>query len=90
MSFKQIWRKDPSDVLDYEIDWAMALDTDTIQTSVWTVPAGFTINSQSHTATTATVWLSGGNVGVQKITNKITTAGGRTIERSVQMNVEEL
>ena len=90
MSLKLTWpNKDPADILDYQIDWSAALGTDTISTSAWTVPAGFTITNQASTTTTTTVWLSGGPAGVQRITNRITTAGGRTIERSVQMTVEE-
>lgn len=91
MSLKLTWpNKDPSDVLDYQIDWSAALGTDTISASTWTAPAGYTIDSSSNTPTTTTVWLRGGPVGVNKITNRITTAGGRTIERSVQQTVAEL
>lgn len=81
--------KDPADVADYQIDWSAIIDTDTIATSTWTA-AGFTIGATSNTTTTATVWLSGGPTGVQSITNRITTAGGRTFERSVTMTVAEL
>jgi hypothetical protein len=83
-------RKDPSDVVDYQIDWSALLDTDTILTSVWVAPSGFTKTAETNTATTATVWLSGGPVGVQRITNTITTSGGRTFERSVELPVEQL
>lgn len=90
MSLKLTWpNKDPSDVLDYQIDWSAALGTDTIASSTWTA-TGYTINSNSFTPTTTTVWLAGGPAGVNKITNRITTAGGRTIERSVQQTVAEL
>lgn len=82
-------RKDPSDVLDYQINWAAALETDTIASSVWTAPSGFTVNSSTFNSTTTTVWLAGGTAGIHSITNRITTAGGRTIERSVELPVEE-
>ena len=82
--------KDPSDVADYQIDWSAVLDTDTIATSTWTPPAGMTVDSNTYTDTTATVWLSGGTAGVNLVTNRITTAGGRTFERSVTMTVAEL
>lgn len=81
--------KDPADVADYQIDWSALLGTDTIASSTWTA-TGFTINSNSFTDTTATVWLAGGAAGVQSITNRITTAGGRTFERSATMTVAEL
>ena len=91
MSLKLTWpNKDPADILDYQIDWSAALGEDTIASSVWTAPAGYTVNSSSFTTTTTTVWLAGGLAGVNKITNRITTAGGRTIERSVTQTVAEL
>jgi hypothetical protein len=83
-------RKDPSEVLDYQIDWAPVLESDTIATSTWIVPAGFTVGSSTNTATTTTVWLSGGDLGPHLITNRITTAGGRTFERSVSLLVEQM
>ena len=82
-------RKDPADVLDYSIDWAARLEADTIASSTWTAPAGFTVGANSKTDTSTTVWLSGGSVGTHSITNRITTVGGRTIELSVQLIVEE-
>lgn len=91
MSQQLTWpSKDPSDILDYQIDWSAALGSDTIATSAWTAPTGYTVDSHSNTPTTTTVWLSGGPLGVNKITNRITTTGGRTIERSVQQTVAEL
>lgn len=90
MTLKLTWPdKDPADVLDYQIDWSAALGADTIVASVWQAP-GYTINSNSFTGTTTTVWLAGGSPGANRITNRITTAGGRTIERSVHQTVGEL
>lgn len=77
--------KDPDSVLDYSVDWAKWLvEEDTIATSTWTVPAGLTKDSDSHTDTTATVWLSGGGaINTQyEITNRITTTQGRTEDKS--------
>lgn len=81
--------KDPAAVLDYTIDWEYWLDTDTIDTSVWTVPAGIVNAADANTATTATIWLSGGTHDtVYSVTNTITTTGGRTDERSIEVHVE--
>lgn len=52
--------KDPQAVLDYNVDWSTWLGTDTIASSVWTVEAGLTKDSDSKTTTIATVMLSGG------------------------------
>lgn len=81
---------DPDAVLDYQIDWATWLGTDTIATSTWVVPTGLTKGSDTKTATTATVWLSGGTVGQRySVTNRITTAGGRTEDGSFDIVVRE-
>ncbi len=84
--------KDTADVADYALDWAAFLGADTIATSAWTVPAGsgLVIDSATNTATMATVWLSGGTAGVYAVANRITTAGGRTYERSVSLTVAEV
>jgi hypothetical protein len=82
------FQKDPDEVLDYRINWSRTLEaapasSDTISTSSWAVTSGITVDSDSNTTTTATVFLSGGTAGVcYTITNTITTAGGRTFEAS--------
>ena len=83
--------KDPEAVLDYQIDWTDWLDSDTISTSVWTVPAGITKDSDSKTTEVSTIWLSGGTAGqTYAIECKITTAGSRTDERTIYIEVREL
>ena len=81
--------KDPDSTLDYQMDWTTFLATDTIALSEWSV-AGYDSNlivdSSSKTTSTSTVWLSGGTVNVKyNVTNKVTTASGRIIERSFTM-----
>jgi len=83
--------KDPSAVLDYGFDWSAWLATDTISTSTWTVDAGITQGTTSNTTTTTTVWLSAGTSGTTyKAANRITTAGGRTNERTLYVIVTDL
>jgi hypothetical protein len=82
--------KDPTDVKDYTVSWAaeMAARSDTIATSVFTAPVGITIDSQSNSTTTSTVWLSGGTAdNSYEITCTVVTAGGRTLQRSVSLRV---
>jgi hypothetical protein len=82
--------KDPSAVLDYQIDWSDWLDSDTISSSDWTAQTGITIDSDTNTTTTATVWLSGGTAGkTYRVTNTIVTAGLRTDERSIDIYVTQ-
>lgn len=82
--------KDPDEILDYKVLWAADLGEDTIVQSEFSlvVPAGLVIDSDSHSATDATVWLSGGNDGeIGTILNRITTAGGRVMEQAVLIGV---
>jgi hypothetical protein len=82
--------KDPNAVLDYNIDWTRWLAGDQIATSEWIIPSGLTKVADSKTAASATVWLSGGSVGQSyTVTNRITTAAGRTEDRSFTIRVEE-
>jgi hypothetical protein len=77
--------KDPDAVLEYVWDWTpwLTAESDTIASSTFTVGTGLTKNTDTHTATTATVWLAGGIAGTSVIvTNRIVTAGGRTDDRS--------
>ena len=88
------FRKDPNSVLDYKIDWtnwlAYTSPADTISTSSWTADSGITIDSSSKTTRKATVWLSGGTVGGEyEVTNRIVTAAGRTVDRSIWISVVE-
>lgn len=83
--------KDPQAVLDYQCNWADWLPTgDTITASSWAVDSGITADSHSNTTTTATVWLSGGTDGQSyRVTNHITTAQGRTDDRTIVVKVRQ-
>ena len=82
--------KDPNAILDYSVDWAKWLAGDEIVTSDWTVPAGLTKVSDTKTTTKTTAWLSGGAAAQSyTVTNRITTTGGRTEDRSFTLKVEE-
>jgi hypothetical protein len=81
--------KDPNEVLDYAIDWSQRLAGDIISISTFTVPTGIVMNSQSHTNTMATIWLSGGSEGVTyDILNRVVTNGGRTMDQTVELRVK--
>ena len=82
--------KDPDAVLDYKMRWAPWLKGDTISGSLWTVPDGITKDSDEFDDSTATVWLSGGTVGESyDVVNRITTAGGRTDDRTISVKIRE-
>lgn len=84
--------KDPDAVLDWNFDWSNWLDGDEeIDVSTFIVSSGITVASSSNTATSATVWLSGGTAGVYRVTNRVTTTSipARTDDRSITIRVKE-
>ena len=90
MGTSQIFTKDSNAILDYQINWATWLGTDTIASASWFTASGITMTASSFTTTTATIWLSGGTVGLTyDCTNRIITAGAtpRTDERTITIAV---
>jgi hypothetical protein len=94
----QSWIKDPSEDLDYGIDWDkndwLSSVSDTISSSTWAVDSGITVGTDakapSNTTTTTTLWLSGGTAGnTYKAVNTIVTAGGRTGQRTLTIYVKQ-
>lgn len=84
--------KGPTDILDYIWDWSNWLGSDTIASSSFTVQTGLTADSDSNTATTATVWLSGGTPGENyEVIDCIVTANtpARTKSKRATMKVRE-
>jgi hypothetical protein len=83
--------KDPDDILDYSIDWTRLLDPgDTIASVTWIVPSGLTGGAELITGAITTVWLSGGTTGrTYDVTARVTTSGGRQIDRSGRLFVTE-
>lgn len=91
----QAFTKDPQATLDYQVDWSNILSSvspvDTIATSTWAiVPTGLTQDSEAETSTHARIWVSGGVVGVEyHLTNTISTAGGRSDERTIRIRIKQ-
>lgn len=84
------YKKDPDALLDYTFDWALYLTPigDAIASVVWVLSAGLTKVSGAFTATTATVFVSGGVEGdTETVTCRITTSGGRTDDRTISLNI---
>lgn len=82
--------KDPDEVLDYKVLWGLELGEDTIASSSFSlvVPAGLVVDSDTFTTTDATIWLSGGDEGeIATVLNTVTTAGGRVMEKGVQIAI---
>lgn len=74
-----VWpAKDPAEVLDYT--WSPPLDSGDTIVSYTVATSDVTIDSDSNTPTTVTMWISGGTSGENAtITLTAVTAGGRTL-----------
>lgn len=90
--------KDPSERLDYEVDWGThwLVGEDTISSSSWVLStieddaSPLTLDVDSFTDTTATAWISGGTSGRRyTVTNHVATNAGREGERSFPITVKE-
>lgn len=86
--------KDPDARLPFAADWSawLANEGDTATSATWIVPAGIVQeNSPAPTLINgvATVWLSGGTAGMDYyVTCRLTTAGGRTDDRTLRIQVQ--
>lgn len=65
------------------------LSVDTIASSQFILPSGIVAQSSSFAARATKVWLTGGTLDVSyEILNRITTAGGRTMDQTVKIRVK--
>lgn len=91
----KVWPdKDPDEVLDYSVEWAERLPIeDDITTSDWfldTTDGNLVIDSVQRMGTLCTVWLSGGTLGYTYfITNRVSTADGRTMDQTVRLFIRK-
>lgn len=88
----KIWKtfeKDPDAVLDYQNNWVLELNSDTIVSSAWTVEdSGIAIESSSNTTTTATVIVSGGENGSSYVvSNHVIMASGNEDTRRIKFKI---
>lgn len=85
----QLYIKAPDANLDYPIDWSEYLGADTIASSTWEAPADLTISGESHTNTSATCFIAGGELGQEyEVINHIVTSGDREDERTIRILIE--
>lgn len=87
------FKKQPVEVLDYDIDFTTFLDgIDTLLSAIATVePTGsLTIDSVSANGDRVKVWLSGGTDGLSyKVTVTATTTDGRVKQDEFKVRVKE-
>jgi hypothetical protein len=86
--------KDPQAILDIRINWAtwlagLPVSTDTISSSVWTVPVGITKVSDTNSTTTTTIRLSSGTLGTTyELLNHVVLASGQEDERTIKVKIK--
>ena len=81
--------KDPDELLDYQINWTVALAGDTIISSTWQINSADLINDHDTYGPNSTViWLTGGVLNQSyQCTNTINTAGGRIFQQTVGISI---
>lgn len=62
---------------DYQIDMSEIWAGDTIASVVWTIPTGLTGSLETHTTTTATIWIERTVSGSLLVSALLTSAAGR-------------
>lgn len=80
--------KDPDEVISFGVDWSEYLGAETVTSSNWTVPSGVTKVGQTLVGKQANVTISGGTLGtVNRITNRVTTSAGETVDQSIDIEI---
>ena len=84
-------KKDPGAKLDYDLALGAGFENDTIASVTWIVPDGVVDEGQDTPDThTARIWISGGTLGVEyPITGRLTTVGGRILDRTIYLQIAE-
>ena len=84
------FKQGAAEVFDYRIDWTLD-EGDSVATASWRaqdITVGSGAFAPVTTASSTTVWLSGGSPsrpGLATVT--VTTAAGRVVERTIQIEV---
>ncbi len=87
-----IFNKDPSDVIDYTLDFSSLLQSDAIA-SITVTGTNVTIDSSSFSGNVVTMFVSGGTkcvTGLVEVKIVTTNATPRTFERSFRILVKDL
>ena len=80
--------KDPDSTEDYAFNWAPYLGEDVIDTCEFLLPDGLTSTQEFNDDNQATIFVSGGTTGsCYRITNRIVTVGGRTLDKTIKIKV---
>lgn len=87
----QFYVQDPLEKVQYVFDWSdFTINGLTISSSVWSVPAGFTVSAQTIDGSFTVATITGGVVGKDyKFENTITLSDGQKFIDSIFLFIEE-
>jgi hypothetical protein len=82
----------PDDMRDWPLDWSRVLVAgEAISSVTWSVPSGLTGGTESSTASTGTIRLSGGTLGTSyPVLCQIVTTQGRTYNGGLSVRIVQL
>lgn len=80
-----VFEKDPDATLDYSVIWTDWLaEGDSIVNAAAIADDGITLGADALNGSVHTIWLSGGTPGLRyRVTSRVTSAQGRTDDRSI-------
>jgi hypothetical protein len=82
--------KTPAEYDYYQLDYSNSLSGDQIDTSTWADSDGtITLTNPTFTNLLTQIWVGGGTVGTNNLTNTVTSYEGRKLVNSIQMNVQQ-
>jgi hypothetical protein len=80
--------KSPSERITFSVIWSDYLNTDTIVSSSWIIPAGITQVSANYNSSQANVMLQGGILGkIYRVTNRITSSASEIVDQSIDIEI---
>lgn len=84
-----MFSKEPTEILDYTIDWSDWLGALTISSSSWVIPSGITNVADSNTTTATLIRLSSGTwAQTYELTNTIVASNGETETRRFSVAIQ--
>lgn len=91
------FEKDPDARLDYSVDWASFLGTDTIAAVTWIIaavtdedPVSLEKDDEDFNDTVAVIIVKGGTLGNRYlIVCRVTTASGLIDDRTIQITIKQ-
>ncbi len=89
MSQIPFYNKDPDAIEVMTLDWSFRLGGATISSSTWT-GTGITIVTDAVDGRETSVKVSGGTLGeTHRVTNRVVTSAGETLDQSIDVFITE-